>query len=43
MNRKNVVHKRLVEKEIRNKISLMRTKKVKGMEKLMQYWFLTRM
>lgn len=37
------VLKRMVEKAIRSKISLMRTKKVKGMEKLMQYLFLTRM
>lgn len=32
-----------VEKGIRNKISLMRRDGVKGMEQLMQFWFLTRM
>lgn len=37
------VIKRMIEKGIRNKISLMRSKRLKGMEKLMQFWFLTRM
>ncbi|KAF2594620.1 hypothetical protein F2Q70_00045010 [Brassica cretica] len=36
------VIKRMIEKGIRNKISLMRSKRLKGMEKLMQFWFLTR-
>lgn len=31
------------EKGIRNKISLLRRDRVKGMEQLMQFWFLTRM
>ncbi|XP_048593338.1 uncharacterized protein LOC125576875 [Brassica napus] len=37
------VIKRMIDKGIRNKISLMRMKGIKGMEKLMQFWFLTRM
>ncbi|KAG5388250.1 hypothetical protein IGI04_029791 [Brassica rapa subsp. trilocularis] len=37
------VIKRMIDKGIRNKISLMRVKGIKGMEKLMQFWFLTRM
>lgn len=34
---------RMVDKGIRNKISVMRGKRIKGMEKLMQFWFQTRM
>ena len=34
---------RMIEKGIRNKISVMRGKGIKGMEKLMQFWFQTRM
>ena len=33
------VLKRMIDKGIRNKISLLRMKGVKGMEKLMQFWF----
>lgn len=35
--------KKKVEKGIRNKITLMNKRGSKGMEKLMQYWFFTRM
>ena len=34
---------RLIDKGIRNKISLIRMKGIKGMEDLMQFWFTTRM
>lgn len=34
---------RLIEKSIRNKISVLRKKGIKGMEMTMQYWFLNRM
>ncbi|XP_033148588.1 uncharacterized protein LOC103869784 [Brassica rapa] len=34
---------RLIEKSIRNKISVLRKKGIKGMEMMMQYWFLNRM
>ena len=37
------VIKRMIDKGIHNKITLMRMKGIKGMEKLMQFWFLTRM
>lgn len=37
------VIKKLVDKGIRNKITLMRRDGAKGMEQLMQYWFLTRL
>ena len=37
------VIKKLVDKGIRNKITLMRRDGAKGMEKLMQFWFLTRL
>lgn len=36
------VLQRMIEKGIRNKISLMRGKSMKGMEELMMYWFSTR-
>lgn len=34
---------RMIEKRIRNKISVMRGKGIKGINKLMQFWFQTRM
>ena len=34
--------KRMIDKGIRNKITLMRNHGVKGMGELMQFWFLTR-
>ena len=34
---------KMIDKGVRNRISLMRMKRVKGMEKLLQYWFQTRM
>lgn len=37
------VLKRLIDKGIKNKISLLRMKEVKGTEKLMQFWFQTRL
>lgn len=37
------VIKRMVDKGIRNKITLMSRSGAKGMERLMQYWFYTRM
>ncbi|RID62576.1 hypothetical protein BRARA_E01640, partial [Brassica rapa] len=36
------VLQRLFDKSIRNKISVLRKKGIKGMEVMMQYWFLTR-
>lgn len=36
------VIKKMVDKGIRNKITLMRRDGIKGMEKLMQFWFSTR-
>lgn len=36
------VLKKLIDKDIRNKLSILKTKKVKGMEKALQYWFSTR-
>lgn len=36
------VLQRMIDKGIRNRISLTRSKKVKGMEGLMQYWFSSR-
>ena len=38
----NVTVKRMVEKGIRNKLSNMRTRKVKGWEDGLQFWFSTR-
>ena len=38
-----VVLQRLLDKSIRNKISVLRMKGIKGMEAMMQFWFHTRM
>ncbi|KAF2594467.1 hypothetical protein F2Q70_00042468 [Brassica cretica] len=38
-----LVLKRMVDKGMRNKITLMSRRGTKGMERLMQYWFYTRM
>lgn len=35
--------KKMVDKGIRNRITLMSREETKGIEKLMQYWFFTRM
>lgn len=37
-----IVVKKLVDKEVRNKLSLMKSKGCKGMELALQYWFSTR-
>ena len=37
------VLKRVIEKGIRNRISLLRKSGAKGMEELLQFWFLSRM
>lgn len=36
------VVQRMIDKGIRNKISVLRRKEVKGMDEMMQFWFLTR-
>lgn len=37
-----VVLKKMLDKDIRNKLSLLRSKRVKGMEGALQFWFVTR-
>lgn len=37
------VLKKLVDKGVRNKLSLMRSKRVRGMESGLQFWFSTRL